>query len=93
VLARIPGAYDQGPGGDTAIDTIGVFSSSATLLANNILNRIVDAIDAGVDISTPNSFVGGASTNIAEDFLFTNTLLVSVPTGATYVFLASMDSY
>src|SRR5688572_19741007 len=43
------GDFDPGPGGDTAISLLGIFSSTTTLLAESNLDRVADAIDAGFD--------------------------------------------
>ncbi len=97
VGAWYDGAAGYGPGVDvSALDTvaemIGVFSSSNTLLAPNILDRVPDALDAGVHIVTWNTLFGDMSTDIPYDFGITNTFL-HVPIGANYLFVAAHDIY
>ncbi len=50
------------------------------------------AIDAGTDFNSVNTYHGGLSTNIAEDFWIDNISLV-IPTGALYLFVAGPDSF
>ncbi len=76
----------------------GVFSSSATLLSESLLNRVPGAIAAG-PIYEPNvaTWSGGLPMNIAEDFVACvfdrgNGVAVKVPAGATHVFVCVMDS-
>jgi hypothetical protein len=77
----------------------GVFSGSSTLLASANLNRVPDAIEAGIDFVTSPTFNGALATDIAEDFFiagnggFFFTQNVVVPTGAEYVFFSAIDSY
>jgi hypothetical protein len=85
------GDWDNGPDGDTFDGTSGIFSSSATLLAFSNLNRVVDAIDAGVDIFTSNTLFGNISTDVPEDFEITDGLIIDVPTGATHLFVQALD--
>ena len=97
VGAWYDGHAGYGPGVDvSAMDTvkemIGVFSSSNTLLAPNILDRVPDALDAGVHIVTWNTLFGNMPTDIPYDFGITNTFLY-VPVGANYLFVAAHDIY
>ncbi|GMR07758.1 MAG: hypothetical protein BMS9Abin26_0762 [Gammaproteobacteria bacterium] len=86
------GDWDNGPDADVFNTTIGIFSSSTTLLASSVLNRVTDAIDAGIDNITPNTYFGNLATDIPEDFLITNGLNIVVPTGAVYLFVSARDS-
>jgi len=86
------------PSVDNQTSMIGVFSSSEALLTLNVLNRVVGAIDAGVDHVTPPTFFGGLATDIAEDFLISggqgapSSVVINVPAGAQYLFVCSEDS-
>jgi hypothetical protein len=71
---------------------IGVFSSSNTLLAPNIFDRVPDALDAGVHIVTWNTLFGNMPTDSHDVFGITNTFL-HVPVGANYLFVAAHDIY
>jgi hypothetical protein len=91
------GHAGYGPGVDvSAMDTvkemIGLFSSSDTLLAPNIFDRVPGALDAGVHIVTWNTLFGNMPTDIPDDFGITNTFL-HVPVGANYLFVAAHDIY
>lgn len=77
---------------DTVKEMIGVFSSSNTLLAPNIFDRVPGALDAGVHIVTWNTLFGNMPTDIPYDFGITNTFL-HVPVGANYLFVAAHDIY
>lgn len=92
IIFHLLGNWDNGPGTDTFNNTIGIFSGSASLLASSNLNRVMDAIDAGIDEPTPNTFHGNLSTDVPEDFLITDGLAIVVPTGATYLFVSARDS-
>ncbi|MEM8945705.1 MAG: PEP-CTERM sorting domain-containing protein [Planctomycetota bacterium] len=82
-----------------ATAAIGVFSGSSTLLAFDqaaVIERVVDAIDAGVDIDT------SPSQDIAEDFalggsfpggLSVEDVAVEVPIGATHLFVSAFDGF
>ncbi len=97
VRLRVLGDFDQGPGGDVVTDTLGVFSSSATLLGAALLHRVPDAIDAGEDFFTITTFQGNQATDIAEDFFLgtptSPVVTVLVPAGATHLFLCAYDHY
>lgn len=77
---------------DTVKEMIGVFSSSNTLLAPNIFDRVPDALDAGVHIATWNTLFGNMPTDSHDVFGITNTFL-HVPVGANYLFVAAHDIY
>ena len=69
-----------------------VFSGSDTLLPNgNLLNRVPDALDAGLDILTDD--IGGLPTDIPEDFSVSKRTVVTVPAGATHLFVSAGDSF
>ncbi|MGQ0722876.1 MAG: FlgD immunoglobulin-like domain containing protein [Candidatus Eiseniibacteriota bacterium] len=91
VLLENVGGFDNGPGTDTPRTTIAVFSGSATLLTGSAHPRVPDAIDAGVDFITANTyFCGGQSTDIPEDLRADSTVVV-VPAGATHLFASGHD--
>ena len=77
----------------------GVFSSSNTLLWDRSqggevgpLHRVPDAIDAGIDCVTPDTYYGKVSTDIPEDFGISGSgVSVRVPSGAAYLMLAVVD--
>ncbi|MCH2247167.1 MAG: Ig-like domain-containing protein [Crocosphaera sp.] len=76
----------------------GVFSSSDTLVSSNNLNRVSDAIDAGSDVLSVNTFFSNLPTDIPEDFSISNDinsepLLIVVPENASFLFLGVHDSY
>ena len=93
-LTRL-GAYDCGsPCIDDRVGMIAVFSSSNILLASNQLHRVPGAIDAGVDIVTAVTNIGGLPTDIPEDFAVLGTgVTVTIPAGAAYVFVVASDSF
>ncbi|MCZ6816969.1 MAG: HYR domain-containing protein, partial [Planctomycetota bacterium] len=93
------GDFDYGPGGDTGLNMIAVFSSSGVLLVENFLNRVPDAIDSGEDYVTQCTFNNCEPTDIPQDFgvaaangSFTHACIV-VPMGATHLFVGAADSY
>ena len=83
-------------GSDTKTDTVGVFSSSSTLLDSSLLHRVPDAIDAGVDVSTSPTFFGSEPTDIPEDFEINTSDLggtvIQVPLSAKFLFVSASDS-
>lgn len=76
---------------DTGTGMIAVFSGSNILLASNLLNRVQDAIDTGIDVTTAVTYHGSLNTNIPEDFLV-NDNYVQIPQGAMYLFIVASDS-
>lgn len=86
--------HGTGAADDTSGGMRGVFSTSNILLSSSTLHRVAGAIDAGTDVSTQVvSPTGGlVSNDIAEDFSIYHTL-VTVPTGARYLFVAASDIY
>ncbi len=85
------GDWDNGPGSDVITSMVGVFSSSTALGSIADLNRVVGAIDAGIDVTTGNTWFGNQPTDIVEDF-WIDDIIIQVPTGAAYLFVASHDS-
>ncbi len=79
----------------------GVFSASATLRDNPIggflwkfnPSRLPDAINAGVDVTTPRTFWLLVPTDIKEDFEIGSSTVVTVPAGAKYLFLTPIDNH
>ena len=74
-----------------------VFSGSSTLLSSANLNRVPDAIDAGTDVFTPNTWIGGLPTDISQDFAVDDgstfsSVELHVPVGANYIFFTVNDS-
>lgn len=76
---------------------IAVFSGSDNLAPPDQKNRVADAIDAGIDVSTlPTVEPTSLSTDIAEDFeipTFSRAQTVTVPQGARYLFIATNDQF
>lgn len=85
------GDFDNGLGGDGRIEMIGVFSSTPILLLSNELNRVANAIEAGVDFTTEKTWSYQEPTDIPQDF-FIDDIQIQIPTGATYLFVAASDS-
>jgi hypothetical protein len=95
-LSRLGDYEKQGEGGR---GMIGVFSGSDTLAASDQRNRVVDAIDAGSDIRTEETFRDGNPTDIPEDFQIAATggvkpwVTIDVPPGATHLFVSPIDNF
>lgn len=90
------GDWDAGPGDDVQTNTLGIFSGSATLLGTALLHRVPDAIDAGIDSDTGNTWPSGQPCDIPEDFLFNsgvNGVTIVIPPGAAYLFVSAADIY
>ncbi len=89
------GDWDNGPGGDQYVNTLAVFSGSATLLDPSLLDRVPDAIGAGITAFTGPTWPSGEPTDIAEDFVMLDTIGVTVviPPGATHLFVTVADIY
>jgi hypothetical protein len=71
---------------------IAVFSSSATLLPADRLNRVAGAIDAGTDVATAPTLSGARATDIAQDFSIGRDN-IRIPAGARYLFVAAPDIF
>ncbi|MHA1113789.1 MAG: PEP-CTERM sorting domain-containing protein [Alphaproteobacteria bacterium] len=86
-------------GSDTVRWMLGVFSTSATLLGGDEPHRVPGAIEAGPDLGTGATFMNGEPTDIPEDFLIgngagtINDLVIEVPTGALFLFVAAPDNF
>lgn len=92
------GNYSDGGAGDTQRGLVCLFSANPTLLPNSagLLERVPGAILAGPAVATPNTYYGNQSTDVPQDFVvsrnsWNNGVLVKVPTGANYLFLAVND--
>jgi hypothetical protein len=74
---------------------IGVFSSTNQLLSVSEADRVPDAIDAGDDIETSQTFFSHENTDIPEDFQITPStgFLIQVPQNAKYLFVSMADSW
>lgn len=77
---------------EDATSMIGVFSSSATLLAADNLHRVTGALDAAPEIETAPTLFGGIATDIAQDFPIVASEL-RIPAGARYLFVAAPDIF
>lgn len=96
------GAFVQSPGfTDTNSQMCGVFSSTNVITAQTNLNRVTDAIDAGVDFTSVPTLSGSLPTDITQDFALDSNGLsgpaftsvnVVVPAGAHYLFIGAWDS-
>ena len=67
------------------------------MLSSASLNRVQNAIDAGTDVVTPNPWLGGSPTDIAQDFAVDDgstfsSVELQFPAGATHIFFAVNDS-
>lgn len=75
----------------------GVFSSSSTLLATNLQQRVPDAIAAGPSFASASTFYGSLPMDVPQDFFcsrngWAENTVVQVPAGATHLFLGVHDS-
>ncbi len=94
LFLQVVGDVDNGPNGDTFSFTMGLFSSSNTLLGNDQRFRVPGALASdGPDFVSSPTYFGGRPTDIPQDFGFDKPLgvTVTVPVGATYLFLAKSD--
>lgn len=94
IRLEVLGDIDNGPGSDTFTFTLGLFSSSDTLLAPSVLHRVPGALASdGTPFVSFRTFFGDQPTDIAEDFGFDTPsgTIVTVPAGALYLFLAKHD--
>lgn len=108
-LEQLGDARVQVGGADTfSRGPIGAFSSSNSIAGTSTLNRISNAIDAGVDVVTPDGCEEGGGTPIATDVSYdfyiaglnseamplgTTYTDVVVPSGATHLFVCMFDSF
>ncbi|QDU66197.1 hypothetical protein [Engelhardtia mirabilis] len=90
------GDMDNGAAGDTILSLIGLFSSDATLLGPELVQRVPGAIDAGPEFLSSPTWTGAEPTDIPEDFRITSAIqpsaIVEIPVGAAYLFLGNHDS-
>ena len=78
--------------GDTGTAMFGVFSSSNTLLASSVLNRVPGALASGLPgIITSPTFFGAIPTDIPQDFLL-SLITVTIPASAAFLFISPNDS-
>ncbi len=88
-ISQLPAIFDCG---DPTLDAIGVFSASAQLLGISELNRVIDAIDAGEERVTDNTWSGNLTPDISEDFgIEEEAVKITVPSGAKYLFVGNAD--
>lgn len=103
-ITRVGGYDNSGPQSvdDFRRTMSGVFSASNILGPPENVNRVVGAIDAGDDWTSPNTFVGGESTDIPEDFLISDefgnmgtmsSVALDIPNGATHLFVSAVDTF
>ena len=83
---------DDGLGYGTGSAMLGIFSATDLLLDCSELNRVVDAIDAGNDVVTGETWITQQTTDIAEDF-FIDAVRVQIPEGANFLFVSAWDSF
>lgn len=84
-------------GGDNHRSLCAVFSASATLLATNVQQRVVDAIAAGPAFASANTYFGNLPMDVPQDFFcsrqgWADAIDVRVPAGATHLFIGVHDS-
>ncbi len=85
------GNYTAG-GGFTRGSLTAVFSANSTLLGPNELHRVPGAINANSPVFTDPTFnCGGEQTDIPEDFKCDDVIILQVPAGAVYLFIAAED--
>lgn len=88
------GDWNAGPYGDVQTGMLGIFSSSPTLLDRSLLNRVPDALDAGVYKNTGPTWPSGEATDTPDDFAFDNLgIEIVIPPGAAYLFVSIADIY
>jgi hypothetical protein len=82
--------------GDTGTAMFGVFSSSNTLLASSVLNRVPGALASGLPgIITSATFFGAIPTDIPQDFFVSHDpalITVTIPASAAFLFISPNDS-
>jgi uncharacterized membrane protein len=94
-IAVVPGGLDDQTG------LAGVFSSSNVLLSETLLDRVQNAIatENGIEVVSNLTWPSNEPTDISEDFLIgppggqrPSTVMVTVPPGATHLFVAVPDN-
>jgi hypothetical protein len=80
---------------DEGRNTIMVFSSSNQLLPHNEQNRVPGALFASVNavVTTNTCLTPELPTDIPEDFLANDPVVVSVPAGALFLFAGTWDCF
>ena len=78
--------------GDVQVGASGVFSGSNILLDRDQISRVADAIDAGEDYISLNTWAGDHPTDIPEDF-WIDRIVLQVPVGATHLFFSPEDTH
>jgi hypothetical protein len=92
ITIEIVGDFDNGNGQRER--AVAVFSSSDELLAKSEAHRVPGAIAAGTAfVTTPNEGCGHEPTDIPEDFDCTPEVSITIPQGASHIFICARDSY
>jgi len=97
ILISFEGTVDNYGGSDyhTLDYLIGVFSATNQLLSVSEVDRVPDAINAGDDFDTEQTWFSHENTDIPEDFQITPSkgFLIQVPQNANYLFISMLDSW
>jgi hypothetical protein len=97
VMISFEGMVDNYGGSDYhSLDSLmGVFSSTSQLLSVSEADRVPDAINAGDDYATSETWFSHENTDIPEDFEITPStgFLIQVPQNAKYLFISMLDSW
>jgi hypothetical protein len=97
ILITFEGTVDRYGGSDydTLDYLIGVFSSTNQLLSVSEADRVPDAINAGDDFTTSQTWFSHEDTDIPEDFEITPStgFLIQVPQNAKYLLISMHDSW
>jgi hypothetical protein len=92
IILQQQGDYNNGPGGDVYTGMTGVFSFTDSLLESSLQYRIPDAIEAGEDFITHNTWYGDFVTDIPEDF-YIDSIVIQIPDSGKYLFISPHDSW
>jgi hypothetical protein len=99
-VKRVGDFVDTNGGPDTSTEMCGIFSASDALDVKSALDRVTDALDPidGSECVTAPTSSGSEPTDVPEDFLISaqgagQPMIehVTVPTGATHIFIAVPD--
>jgi hypothetical protein len=91
-LGRV-GAFSYNGARDETDGMIGVFSATSVLLPPNVLARVPDAIPVGVNpVDDGVSHFEQLPRDIPEDFFIDGNTTVTVPPGAAFLFVCSLDT-
>jgi hypothetical protein len=99
-VKRVGDFVDTNGGPDTSTEMCGIFSASDALDVKSALDRVTDALDPidGSECVTAPTNSGSEPTDVPEDFLISaqgagQPMIehVTVPTGATHIFIAVPD--